>query len=365
MVQFVDLRAQHDSIRTELFDAITQVIDTSAFIMGPAIKEFEPKFAEFCGVKHAIGVSSGTSALHLALWALGIGPGDEVITIPHTFIATAEAISLCGATPVFVDIDPVAYTMDVTKLEAAITPCTKAIIPVHLYGNPTDMDPILEIARKHGLRVVEDCAQSHGAKYKGRKVGSMGDIGCFSFFPGKNMGAMGDAGAVTTNDDAIATRIAKLRNHGREGKYEHEMVGDNERIDNLQAAILNVKLPHLNDWNAMRREHAAQYCEELSGTEICLPTVAPESEHVYHLFVIRHPRRDDLQKFLKQRGIASGVHYPLPLHLQPAYANLSYKQGDFPVTEAAAKQVLSLPMYPEMTRKMVTEVADAIKEYSS
>ncbi len=363
MVQFVDLRAQHDSIRKELFDAIAGVIDSSAFIMGPAIKEFEPKFAQFCGVKHAIGCSSGTSALHLALWALGIGPGDEVITIPHTFIATAEAITMRGAKPVFVDIDPASYTMDVSKVEAAISPRTRAIIPVHLYGHPTDMDPLLEIARKHGLKVIEDCAQSHGAEYKGRRVGAIGDVGCFSFFPGKNMGAMGDAGAVTTNDDAVAARVAKLRNHGREGKYEHEMVGYNDRIDNLQAAILNVKLPHLNDWNARRREHAAQYCEELAGVDIGLPTVAPGCVHVYHLFVIEHPKRDDLQKSLKEEGIATGVHYPLPLHLQPAYADLGYAEGDFPATEAAAKRILSLPMYPEMTREMVTEVTDAIKEF--
>jgi len=365
MVQFVDLRAQHDSIRQELFDAITGVIDTSAFIMGPAIKEFEAGFAEFCGAKHAIGCSSGTSALHLALWALGIGPGDEVITIPHTFIATAEAISMRGAKPVFVDIDPASYTMDVSKLEAAITPRTKAIIPVHLYGHPSDMDPIIEIARANGLKVVEDCAQSHGAEYKGRRVGTIGDIGCFSFFPGKNMGAMGDAGAVTTNDDAIAAKVAKLRNHGREGKYEHEMVGYNDRMDNLQAAILNVKLPHLADWNARRREHAAQYCAELAGLDIGLPTTAPGCVHVYHLFVVQHPKRADLQKFLKEKGIATGVHYPLPLHLQPAYADLGYSEGDFPATEAAARRILSLPMYPEMTREMVTEVADAIKEFMS
>jgi dTDP-4-amino-4,6-dideoxygalactose transaminase len=363
MVPFVDLRAQHDSIRKELFDTITQIIDTSSFIMGPAIKEFEPKFAEFCGCKHAIGVSSGTSALHLALWALGIGRGDEVITIPHTFIATTEAISLRGAKPVFVDIDAATFTMDVSKLEAAITPRTKAVIPVHLYGHPTDMDPLLEIARKHNLKVVEDCAQSHGAEYKGKRVGTMGDAGCFSFFPGKNIGAMGDAGAVTTNDDAIAAKVAKLRNHGREGKYEHEMVGYNERMDTLQAAILNVKLPHLNGWNEMRRTHAAEYGAALAGAEVELPTVARDCKHVYHLFVIRHPNRDDLQKFLKEKGIATGVHYPLPLHLQPAYADLGYKQGDFPVTEKVAKEILSLPMFPEMTSGMVSEVAAAIREF--
>ncbi len=365
MVPFVDLRAQHDSLRTELFDTITKIVDTSSFIMGQAVKDFEPRFAEFCGCKHAVGVSSGTSALHLALWALGIGPGDEVITIPHTFIATAEAISMRGARPVFVDIDPESYTMDPSKLEAAITPRTKAIIPVHLYGHPTDMDPLLEIAGKHGLRVVEDCAQAHGAEYKGRRVGTMGDAGCFSFFPGKNIGAMGDAGAVTTNDDAIATKVGKLRNHGREGKYEHEMVGYNERMDTLQAAILNVKLPHLNDWNAARRKHADEYRAALAGVDVVLPTPKPNCTPVYHLFVIRHPKRDDMQKFLKEKGIATGVHYPLPLHLQPAYADLNYKQGDFPATEKAAKEILSLPMYPEMTLAHIEEVAGAIKEFIS
>lgn len=364
MIPFVDLKAQHDSIRKELFDTITQIIDTSSFIMGPAIKDLERDFAEFCGCKHAIGCSSGTSALNLALWALDIGPGDEVITIPHTFIATTEAISVRGAKPVFVDIDPATYTMDSSKLEAAITPATKAIIAVHLYGHPTDMDPLLEIARKHNLKVVEDCAQAHGAEYKGRRVGSLGDIGCFSFFPGKNMGAMGDAGAITTNDDDLATLVNKLRNHGRLGKYEHEMVGYNERLDTLQAAILNVKLPHLNDWNSLRRKHADEYREALADADIELPTVASGCTHVYHLFVIRHPNRDGLQKFLKEKGIATGVHYPLPLHMQPAYQDLGYKVGDFPETEKAANEILSLPMFPEMTAEQIKEIADAIKEYS-
>ncbi|NLN75549.1 MAG: DegT/DnrJ/EryC1/StrS family aminotransferase [Armatimonadetes bacterium] len=365
MVQFVDLKAQHDSLRRELFDAITNVIDNSAFIMGPAIKELEKNFADFCGCKHAIGCSSGTSALNLALWAIEVGPEDEVITIPHTFIATTEAICVRGAKPVFVDIDPATYTMDMSKLEAAITPKTKAIIPVHLYGHPTDMDPLLAIAKKHGLKVIEDCAQAHGAEYKGRRVGTMGDIGCFSFFPGKNIGAMGDAGAMTTNDDKLAVKLNKLRNHGRLGKYEHEMIGYNERIDNLQAAILNVKLPHLNDWNALRRKHAAEYAEALDGAGVGLPSVADGCLPVYHLFVIRHPDRDGLQKFLKEKGIATGVHYPLPLHMQPAHSDLGYKEGDFPETEKASKEIISLPMYPEMTAKMVSEVAEAIKEFSS
>jgi len=332
--------------------------------MGPAIKEFESKFAEFCGIKHAIGVSSGTSALHLALWALDIGPGDEVITIPHTFIATAEAISMRGARVVFVDIDPATFTMDVSKLEAAITPRTKAVLPVHLHGHPTDMAPLMEIARKHGLAVIEDCAQAHGASFAGRPVGTIGDVGCFSFFPAKNLGAMGDAGAVTTNDDAIARKVAFLRNHGREGKYEHEMIGYNERMDNLQAAILNVKLPHLAEWNEARRACAAHYYRELADAGVVLPEVKPGCVHAYHLFVIRHPDRAGLQQFLKEKGIATGIHYPIPLHMQPAYACLGYREGDFPETERAAREILSLPMYPEMTPEMVGEVAAAVRLFA-
>jgi len=360
MIPLVDLKAQHDSIRDELFAAIKNIVDTSSFIMGPAIKELEAGFAKFCGCQHAIGVSSGTSALHVAMAALGLKAGDEVITIPHTFIATAEAVTMHGAIVKFVDIDPKTYTMDVSKLEAAITAKTKLIVPVHLYGHPTDMDPLLAIARKHGIKVLEDCAQAHGAEYRGKRVGTFGDAGCFSFFPGKNMGAMGDAGAVTTDDDELAAKIRLLRNHGREGKYEHQYAGYNERMDTLQAAILNVKLPHLDAWNEARRARAADYNRLLDSSKVTKPTVADGCTHVYHLYVIRVANRDGLQSHLKDKGIASGVHYPLPLHLQPAYADLGYKEGDFPETEKAAKDILSLPMYPELTTAQVEEVAAAI-----
>lgn len=363
MVPFADLRAQHDSIREELFEAITRIVDTSSFIMGADVAEFETAFASFCGARHAIGVSSGTSALHLALAACGVGQGDEVIVPANTFIATAEAATMLGAKVVFIDTEPDTYTLDPALLGAAITDRTRAIIPVHLHGHPADMDPIIDIARSRGIKVIEDCAQAHGAEYKGRTVGTIGDIGCFSFFPAKNLGAIGDAGAVTTNDDDLARRVKMLRNHGREGKYEHAMVGYNERMDTLHAAVLRVKLSHLSAWNELRRAHASEYIAVLAGSGLTLPVVKPGCKHVYHLFVIRHPRRDDLQKFLKDKGIATGVHYPLPLHLQPAYADLKYQEGDFPVTEQAAKEILSLPMFPEMTAEMVAEVCGAIKPF--
>jgi len=348
-----------------MFEAITRIVDNSSFIMGPSVGEFESAFAKYCGVEHAIGVSSGTSALHLALAACGVGPGDEVITAANTFIATAEAATMLGARVVFVDIDPATFTLDPSRLEAAITDRTRVIIPVHLHGHPADIDPILDIARKRGIRVVEDCAQAHGAEYKGKRVGSIGDLGCFSFFPAKNLGALGDAGAVITNDADLARSVAMLRNHGREGKYEHQRTGYNERIDTLHAAVLNVKLPHLDDWNEKRREHAAQYNKELAGGPLILPIETPNCKHVYHLYVIRHPKRDDLQRRLKECGVATGVHYPLPLHLQPAYADLNYVEGNFPAAEKAAKEVLSLPMYPEMTREQVREVTTAILECMS
>jgi dTDP-4-amino-4,6-dideoxygalactose transaminase len=363
LIPLVDLKAQHDKIRGELDAAVAQVVDTSSFIMGPAVKEFETDYAAWCGCKHAIGCSSGTSALHLALQALGLGPGDEVVTIPHTFIATIEAVSQCGARPVFVDIDPETYTMDASQLEKAITGKTKAVITVHLYGHPTDMDPIMKIAEKHGLKVVEDCAQAHGAEYKGKKVGTIGDIGCFSFFPAKNLGAFGDAGAVTTNDDALARTIKLTRNHGREGKYEHEMIGFNERIDTLHAAVLKTKLPHLTGWNDGRRANAAAYSAQLKGSSVSTPAEKDWAKHVYHLYVVRHAERDKLQAHLKEAGVATGVHYPMPLHLQPAYEFLGYRKGAFPATEKAAVEILSLPMYPELAAAQVSAVSEAIKAF--
>lgn len=363
MIPLVDLKAQHDRIRAALDGAISDVIDRSSFIMGPQIKEFEAAFAEFCGCGYAVGVSSGTSALFLAMAACGVGPGSEVITIPHTFIATAEAATALGARVVFVDINPATYTMDTSKLEAAVTDRTRAIVPVHLYGHPTDMDPVLELARSRGIKVIEDCAQAHGAEYKRKKVGAIGDVGCFSFFPAKNLGALGDAGAVTTNDPEIARKISLLRNHGREGKYEHEYAGYNERMDTLHAAVLNVKLPHLQEWNEARRSNAALYNRLLAGSEAVLPTEMPWAKHVYHLYVIRCSKRDDLQKHLQDRGIATGVHYPVPLHLQPAYSGLGYREGDFPVTEKAAKEILSLPMYPELSEEQLGSVSSAVVEF--
>lgn len=364
MIQFVDLRAQHDSIREELFAAITQIVDTSSFIMGPAVKEFEGAFAGFCGSEHAIGVSSGTSALHLALAACGVGPGDEVITAPNTFIATAEVITMRGAKVVFADIDPATYTIDPTLIESAITERTRAIIPVHLNGHPADMDPILDIAGKRGLRVIEDCAQAHGAEYKGRPIGTIGDAGCFSFFPGKNLGALGDAGAVVTSDGEIAEKVRMLRNHGRLDKYEHRYAGYNERIDTLQAAVLCVKLRHLAEWNQARRAAAGEYSSRLAGSAVGTPAEVAGCTHVYHLYVVRHPERDSLQGYLKERGIATGIHYPLPLHLQPAYADLGHREGDFPETEKAAKEILSLPMHPYLSAEQVAEVADAILRWA-
>lgn len=363
MIPLVDLNAQHDKIRKELDAAIAQIIDSSSFIMGPAVKELEAGFAAFCGSKFSVGCSSGTSALQLALEALGVGPGDEVITIPHTFIATIEAVSQCGAKPVFVDIDPATYTMNVDLLEKAITPRTKVVIPVHLYGHITDMDPLMEIANRRGLKVVEDCAQAHGAEYKGKKAGTFGDAGCFSFFPAKNLGAFGDAGAITTNDEALAKKMSLLRNHGRQAKYEHDMIGYNDRIDTLHAAILNVKLKYLAGWNDARRANAQRYNEALKGSSVETPIEKDWAKHVYHLYVIQHSNRDALQEHLKEAGIATGVHYPIPLHLQPAYKFLGHKKGEFPVTEAAAERILSLPMYPELSADQIAEIAAAIKSF--
>jgi dTDP-4-amino-4,6-dideoxygalactose transaminase len=361
-IPLVDLKAQYLSIKSEIDAAIQGVIDTTSFIMGPELRRFEEAFAAFCGTKYAIGTGSGTEALHMAFRALGIGPGDEVITTPHTFIATAEMLGPLGARPVFVDIDPQTYNIDPAKIEAAITPRTKALLPVHLYGQPAAMDPVLEIADRHGLTVIEDAAQAHGADYKGRRVGTMGRMAIFSFYPGKNLGAYGDAGAVVTDDDELANRVYMLRDHGRHDKYEHLIEGWGARMDTLQAAILRAKLTHLEEWNEARRRHAARYRELLAELDIVLPYEPEHVQAVYHLFVIRVARRDEVWKELKSRGIGAGVHYPIPLHLQPAYRYLGYREGDFPVTEEAARQVLSLPMYPELTEEQLQEVAGALKD---
>jgi dTDP-4-amino-4,6-dideoxygalactose transaminase len=362
MIPLVDLKAQYCSIKAEIDEAIQRVLINSSFILGEEVKSFEEAFAAFCNVEYAIGTCSGTSALHLALLACGVGPGDEVITTPFTFIATAEAISYTGARPVFVDIDPVSYCLDPSRLEAAITPKTKAILPVHLYGQPAEMEAILEIANHYKLRVIEDAAQAHGAKYKDRHAGTIGDVGCFSFYPGKNLGAYGDGGLVITNNSEIAHQVRLLRNHGRIDKYEHLIEGYAYRLDALQAAILKVKLRYLEQWSEARRQHARQYDSLLKGARVSIPQELDNAWHVYHLYVVQAENRTELQQGLKTQGIATGIHYPIPLHLQPAYHHFGYQPGDFPVTETVCQKVLSLPMYPELTDEQVSAVATAIDE---
>lgn len=362
-IPLVDLKAQYLSMKDEIGEAIGRVIDKSSFIKGEAASMFEAEFARFCGVKHAIGVSSGTSALHLALIACGIKKGDEVITVPHTFIATSEAITHAGGRIVFVDIDPEHYTIDVSKIEEKITSRTKAVIPVHLYGQPCDMDPIVELAKSYNLKVIEDAAQAHGAEYKGKKVGSLGDVACFSFYPAKNLGAFGDAGMVVTNEEDLAERIRMLADHGRQGKYEHAIEGYNYRLDNLQAAILRVKLKCLREWNQKRRNHANLYNELLADTKIVTPRENAHCRHVYHLYVIRTRDRDELREKLASRGIATGIHYPLPLHFQRAYSTLGYHAGSFPLAEKVCKEILSLPMFPELARDKIRFIAQAVHDF--
>jgi len=359
-IPLVDLKAQYLSIKDEIDAAIQRCIDRATFILGPEVAAFEEEFAAFCGVRHAVGVDSGTAALHLALRILGVGPGDEVVTTAYTFIATAEVVSLVGARPVFVDIDPRTYNMDPAKLEEAITPRTRAIIAVHLAGQPADMDPILDVARRHGLPVIEDAAQAHGATYRGRPVGTMGDLACFSFYPGKNLGCYGDGGALVTDRDDYADQARLLRDHGRRSKYEHLVTGYGYRLDALQAAILRAKLPHLREWNERRRAHAAAYAELLRLLGVGLPQELPGARSVYHLYVVRVPARDQVFASMRERGIGVGIHYPIPLHLQPVYRDLGYREGDFPEAERAAREVLSLPMYPELTRAQMERVAAAL-----
>lgn len=361
-VPFLDLKAQYHAIGEEVREAVQQVMEQTAFAGGPFVEKFEKEFAAFCGCDYAMGVSSGTSALWLALRAIEVGPGDEVITVPNSFIATAEAISFCGARPVFVDVDERTYTMNPALLEQAITERTKAIIPVHLFGQTADMDPIMEIARAHSLYVIEDACQAHGAEYKGRMAGSIGDAGCFSFYPGKNLGAYGEAGAVTTNNAAIAERIRMLRDHGQEKKYFHRLLGWNDRMDGIQAAVLSVKLRHLPEWNKARREHAALYERMLGGSPaVTTPFEAPYGRHVYHVYAIRTEQRDALMEHLAKRDIHCGIHYPVPIHLQDAYRSLGLREGSFPVAEQCAREFLSLPMYPELTREQIEHVARAIE----
>jgi dTDP-4-amino-4,6-dideoxygalactose transaminase len=361
-VPFLDLKAHHDPIRNEVMAAISQVVDANAFAGGPFVARFEEAYAKFCDTKFCVGVGNGTDSLWFSLLALGVGPGDEVITVPMTFMATTEAITYCGAKPVFVDIDASTYTMDVTKLEAAITPRTKAIIPVHLFGQCADMDPIMEIARRRNLVVVEDAAQAQGTLYKGRKAGSIGHAGSFSFYPGKNLGAWGEAGGVTTSDPALRERIVMFREHGQLKKYYHDVVGWNGRMDGLQGAVLSVKLKYLDAANNGRRRAAARYNELLAGTPgLILPREADYGRSIVHVYAVRVAQRDAVLQRMGELGIGCGIHYPVPVHLQKAYADLGHRAGDFPVSEACANSFLSLPMFPELTDAQIETVVAGLR----
>ena len=362
-IPFVDLKSQYRSIEHEVNAAIADVLENTDFILGRAVTKFEEEFAAYCGTDYAIGVDSGYSALELILRAYGIGPGDEVITAANTFVATVFAISTCGATPILVDADPDTYNLDPAKLEAAITPRTRAIMPVHLYGQPAEMDPIVDIAHKHGLLVFEDAAQGHGGRYKGRRVGTLGDAAAFSFYPGKNLGAYGDGGAITTNNGAIADQLRLLRNLGQREKYNHEIRGFNRRLDTIQAAVLRVKLRYLDEWNAERRRVAAAYTTALQEFPVVTPACSSDKEAVYHLYVVQTDDREALGNHLNAANIATGLHYPKPIHLQAAYQDLGYTLGDFPVAEASAEKILSLPIFPELTNDAVSHITEHIHTF--
>ncbi|MBU0568832.1 DegT/DnrJ/EryC1/StrS family aminotransferase [bacterium] len=364
MIPFVDLKIQYELIKEEIREAIDGVFERSWFILGENVACFEEEFALYCGVKFAIGVGSGTEALHLALVACGVKSGDEVITVPNTAVPTISAISFANAKPVFVDIDPETYTIDFSNIEKAITDKTRVILPVHLYGHPADMEPIMEIAGKYGLKVVEDCCQAHGAEYKGRKIGTIGDIGCFSFYPSKNLGAYGDGGAIITDNEVLANKVKMLRNYGETKRYYNEIEGFNSRLDEIQAAILRVKLKRLDEWNELRRAKANLYNELLKEAQVVLPVEEEYAKHVYHLYVIRTKHRDRLQEWLKNNGVGTLIHYPIPVHLQRAYQDLGYEQGSFPVTELYAKEILSLPIYPELKDEEVKEISNLIRDFS-
>lgn len=361
-VPFVDLGEQHKGITDELRQVFMRVLERSSFILGPEVHQFEENFATYLDVPYCIAVNSGTAALHLVLLALGIGPGDEVITVPNTFIATAEAISAVGATPVFVDVDPVSYTMNPAAVEKAITSKTKAILPVHLYGQTADLDPLLATAKRHNIALVEDACQAHGATYKGKKAGTLGIAGCFSFYPGKNLGALGEGGAVVTHDPALAEQIKMLRDHGSVRKYEHRVPGFNFRLEGLQGGFLAVKLNHLDKWNEHRIRAAKKYGELLADAELILPQEMPYGKHVFHLYVIQSDCRDALRERLSAAGIETGLHYPIPLHLQEAYSYLGLKAKSFPVSEQLSQQIVSLPMHPGITDEQIEYVASVLKE---
>ncbi|MDD3012591.1 MAG: DegT/DnrJ/EryC1/StrS family aminotransferase [Candidatus Gastranaerophilales bacterium] len=361
MIPLVDLKAQYKTIREEVLEKIEEVIESCAFIQGKYVQEFEDSFAKIQEAEYALGCSNGTSAISLVLESLGIKQGDEVITTTHTFIATAEAVCNVGAKPVFVDINPETYNIDISKIESTITDKTKAIIPVHIYGNPVNMEEIMKIAKKYNLIVIEDCAQAHLAKFNGKFVGTFGNAGTFSFFPGKNLGAYGDAGGIITDSLQLKEKAKKLLNHGRSKKYEHESIGYNQRMDGLQAAILNVKLKYIKQWTKQRQENARLYNTLLSdNTKIILPKTTLSAEHVYHLYVIQVNNRNQVMQQLNDKGIAASIHYPIPLHLQPAFKFLGYKKGDFPVSENITNRILSLPMFPELSKEQIEYISNAI-----
>lgn len=360
MIPFLDLKAQYRQIKPEIDAAVARAVESTQFVLGPEVAAFEERFADYCRVANCHAVNSGTSALHLALLACGIGPGDEVITVSLTFVATTAAILYTGAKPVFVDVDPVTWTMNPASIEAAITPRTKAILPVHLHGLMADMDPIMSIAGRHRLLVIEDAAQAHGAEYKGRRAGSIGDMGCFSFYPGKNLGAFGEGGAVVSDQPELASRVSLLRDWGQESKYNHVIAGYNYRMDGIQGAVLNVKMDYIEAWTEARRSVAVQYDGLLSNLPFARPQPPCYSRHVYHVYSVRLRRRDEALGILKQAGIAAGIHYPVPVHLQKAYAGLGCGLGDLPVTERLANEFLSLPIYPELLAEQVADVVCAL-----
>lgn len=362
MIPFLDLKAPHQELQSELDEVWARVRDSGWYILGPEVDAFEQEYAAYCGAQHCVGVANGLDALHLALRALGVDIGDEVIVPSNTYIATWLAVSQCGAVPVPVEPDPATHNLDPERVEAAITPRTKVILPVHLYGQPADLDPILSIARRHGLRVLEDAAQAHGARYKGQRIGAHGDAVAWSFYPGKNLGALGDAGAVTTNDPELADRLRVLRNYGSRVKYVNEVQGWNSRLDPLQAAILRVKLAHLDEWNARRAEIAALYLRELADCGVVLPQVPDWAQPVWHLFVVRHPRRDDFQQRLAQAGVQTLIHYPIPPHRQQAYAGLGLAEGALPIAERLANEVLSLPIGPHLSDADALAIVEVVKE---
>jgi dTDP-4-amino-4,6-dideoxygalactose transaminase len=362
MIPFLDLKSQYQEIKSDINAAVTRVIESGQYVLGQEVIAFEERFGEYCKTNYCIALNSGTSALHLALLAAGVGPGDEVITVSMTFVATTAAILYCGAKPVFVDVDPETWTMDANSIEAAVTPRTKAILPVHLHGLVAEMDPIIEIARRRGLLVIEDAAQSHGAEYKGRRAGSIGDIGCFSFYPGKNLGAYGEGGAAVTNDSELARRMALLRDWGQESKYRHVLPGFNYRMDAIQGAVLNVKMDYIEKWTEMRRRIADQYAHLLADTRCQAPAPPPHCRHVYHVYAIRVANRDRVQELLNSGHIGTGIHYPVPVHLQTAYADLGYGLGDLPVTEMVADEFLSLPIYAELQRNQIEEIVTELEK---